>query len=420
MKKLVSILLVLAMCAGLTACQSSKEDNKKSDGPVTLQFWAFQVDKEAKFIEKCVKDFNSSHKDVQVELTFLNQADYTTTLIPTAFANGEAPDVMFVEAAVMDKYANKKMLADLTPYFTDELKKDILPAALDAVTYDDKLLALPFDMEIIGLFYDKDVLDKEGIAVPKTWDELLEAAKKLTTDDRYGLVLPVDKTPYTIYNWWPFQWMKGGEVLNEAKDKSLFNSKENAEALDYWAQFFKNGYSPKTLKIGPYDIGNIGTGAAAMQVSGTYVVNAAETDYKDANIQVAPLPSPDGTNSMSVAGGQKFAVSSSSKHVKEAAEFIMWMYGSDDISRITEWCTETKFAYPVRQSVIEANEEIFHKGMRSVFTDEIYESCKPEPSYPSEVTDILMETLQKACFGDVSGADAVKEADEKIGSVLGQ
>lgn len=107
MKKILTLVLAVALMAGaISGCGEKAASDDDKSNQVTLQFWAFQVDKEKSFMEKCVEDFNASHDDIQVEITFLNQSDYTTTLIPTAFANGEAPDVIFVEAAVMDKYAS--------------------------------------------------------------------------------------------------------------------------------------------------------------------------------------------------------------------------------------------------------------------------------------------------------------------------
>ena len=121
-----------------------------------------------------------AHDDVQIEHTVVNQSDYITTLIPTAYANGEAPDILYVEPSTFTKYAEKGMLADLSPYYTDDLKADILPSALEAVTIDGKIYALPIEMETLGLFYNVDMLKEAGIEPPKTWDELYEAAKALT------------------------------------------------------------------------------------------------------------------------------------------------------------------------------------------------------------------------------------------------
>lgn len=411
MRKAVTAVAVTAMGAAvaLTAgCSTSGDDG----GVVTLEFWSFYQGSEADFVDKWVTDYNSSHKDVQIHHTVVSQTDYTTTLIPTALANGSAPDILYVEPSTFTKYAESGALADLTPYYTDDLKSDILPAVLDSATYDGKILALPMELETLGLFYDDKLLSSEGIEPPKTWDELKSAADKLTTSDRFGLVLPVEDSGYTLFNFWPFMWMAGADVT-DGKGNYTVDTPQMADALDFWGSFQQSGDSPSTLQIGPWDVGNIATGAAAMQESGSYAIKATETDYKDASIQAVPLPSPDGGAGITVAGGQKLAVNAASKHVKEAADFIFSGFGSDDISVASGWVTEAKFAYPARQSVIDANKDVFGEGLRANFTD-FYDTARPEPSYPAVVTDAMRAALQDVMFGGMSGADAAKKAQAAI------
>ena len=419
MRKLAAIIMTAAMVLSLTACggkgsSDGGEAAKDADSVKTLKFWSFHAGAEADFLENVVEEYNSTQDDVQIEHTVVNQSDYTTTLIPTAYANGEAPDILYVEPATFTKYADKGMLMDLSPYYTEELKADILPSVLDAVTVDGKIYALPIEMETLGLFYNADMLEEAGIAPPTTWDELYEAAKALTTDDVYGLVLPVEETSYTLFNWWPFMWMAGADVYDEEGNVTV-DSPEMIKALEYWGSFYQEGLSPSSLQIGPWDIGNVGTGVAAMQVSGTYVINAAENDYPDVNIGVVALPSPN-NNSITVAGGQKLAINADSPYPDEAADFIFSLYGSDDITRAAEWTTEAKFAYPARQSVIDANADVFESGLRAVFT-EFYDTAIPEPSYSAEVTEAMGKMLQDVMFGGVSAADAVKEAQTTIENV---
>ena len=429
MKKLAALLMVFVLALSITACGSkeapkdtqagetkasgeTKAETKASSGDAkVVKFWSFHAGAEAEFLERVVEEYNLAHDDVQIEHTVVNQSDYITTLIPTAYANGEAPDILYVEPSTFTKYAEKGMLADLSPYYTDDLKADILPSALEAVTIDGKIYALPIEMETLGLFYNVDMLKEAGIEPPKTWDELYEAAKALTTDDVYGLVLPVEETGYTLFNWWPFMWMSGADVYGDDGSCTV-DAPEMITALDYWSRFFQEGLAPSSLQIGPWDIGNVGTGIAAMQVSGTYVINAAENDYPDVNIGVVPLPSPD-NNSITVAGGQKLAVNAQSELVDEAADFIFWLYGSEDISKANEWVTEAKFAYPARQSVIDNNKDVFEKGLRATFT-EFYGTAIPEPSYSAEVTEAMGKMLQSVMFGGVSSEDAVNEAKQAI------
>ncbi|WP_291755867.1 sugar ABC transporter substrate-binding protein [Cellulomonas sp. 73-92] len=411
-----AVIAVVAVLGAVTACSSSGgagptggTSSGASNGPVTLEFWSFYTGSEADYVNKWVNDYNAAHKDVQIHHKVVSQTDYTTTLIPTALANGTAPDILYVEPATFTKYADAGALADLTPYYTDDLKKDILPAVLKSVTYNDKLLALPIELETLGLFYDKTALAAEGVTPPKTWDEMKADAKKLTNDKRFGVALPVEDTGYTLFNFWPYLWMAGGDIKKGSDGKYSIDTPQMAQALDFYGSFFQAGSSPKSLQIGPWDVGNVATGVAAMQESGSYAIKATETDYKAASIGVVPLPSPDGGKGITVAGGQKLAVNAASKHIKEAADFIFSGFGSTDLSVASGWVTQAKFAYPARQSVIDANKDIFNQGLRADFTN-FYDTARPEPSYPAAVTQALQTALQDVMFGGSTGADAAKKA----------
>lgn len=96
---------------------------------------------------------------------------------------------------------------------------------------------------------------------------------------------------------------------------------------------------------------------------------------------------------------------------KRVSDIRRWLYTHS--CYVTKWCTEAKFAYPARQSVIEENKELFQEGMKAIFT-EFYDTARPEPQYSSEVTDIMGDTLQSVMFGGSSGADAAQLAQEQI------
>jgi multiple sugar transport system substrate-binding protein len=418
----ISLSLVMQMACsdsggGSESATASAKPTTANAKKVKLKFWDFHTEKEEQFFKELTAEYNKTHPNVEIEYSTFNQADYTTTKLPTAFASGDGPDIYMMSPGEFTKFANSGLMADLAPYFPPGAKEDFLPASLEAVTVGGKILALPFEMELLGLYYNDDMLKKAGVAVPKTWDELYEAAKKLKTDKIAGLVLPPDKGPYFNFLWYPFLWQQGGNVLNAEGTKSTFNTPETAKALDFWGRFFKEGLSPTKLQQGPWEIDHLGNKTAAMQVVGTWAINRAEENFKDVPIKVAPLPIPAGGKPATDAGGWKFAVNAESKNKEEAAKFIMWAFAEDTV-RALKWCTEIKFAYSPRQSVVKAGQEIYNKGMRKVFTEEIYSSAIPEPRYPSQVLDIVGDAMQTVMFGKSDGATAAKDADPKINAAL--
>lgn len=415
-------MLFTAACSGgnnggTNGNEQKPAGSEASGEKVKLQFWDFHTEAEEEFFRKMVDEYNKSQDQVEIEYSTYNQTDYTTTKLPTGFASGAGPDIYMISPGDFMKFAKSGLMADLTPYFPEGSKEDFLPASLEAVTVDGKIMALPYELETLGLYYNEKMLNDAGLAVPKTWDELYTTAKALTTDKVSGLILPPDKGPYMNFIWYPFLWQLGGNVLSEDGSKSTFNTPEAAKALDYWGRFFQEGISPAKLQKGPFEIDHLGEETAAMQIVGTWAVNRAEEVFPDVPIKLAPLPLPEGGTPATAAGGWKFAVNGKGDHVEEAAKFIMWVF-AEDPARALEWCTEVKFAYSPRQSVVDQGKEIYSKGMRQVFTDDIYSSAIPEPRYPSEVLDVVGDAMQKVMFGQKDGAAAAAEADAKIAEAL--
>ncbi|MBU5671503.1 ABC transporter substrate-binding protein [Paenibacillus brevis] len=401
--------------SGSSGAQSTNGGSKEK---IKLQFWDMHTEAEQKYFEDLVKEYNAAQDRVQIEYSTYNQADYTATKLPIAFSGGNGPDIYMISPGDFMKFSNSGYLADLAPYFPEGVKEDFLPSALDAVTVDGQIQALPYEMELMGLYYNEDMLKAANVEVPKTWDELLDAARKLTTDKVAGLVLPPDKGAYFNFNFYPFLWQAGGQVLAEDGKTSAFNSPETAKALDFWGTFFQEKLSPAKLQYGPWEIDNLGKQTAAMQICGTWAVSRIEEVFGDVPIKLAPLPIPEGGKPVTTAGGWKFAVNAKSKNLEEAAKFVMWAFADQDTSRPLKWATETKFAYPARQSVIDAGQEIYNKGLRQVFTNEIYSSAIPEPVYNPAVVEAIGDAMTRVMFGDMTGEEAAKAADAKINEAM--
>lgn len=433
MKALVIVMLVASMfmaaCSNTSTTNGSQANdppatNKQSQGgasseKVELQFWDFHTEAEEDFFRRLVEEYNASQDRVEIVYSTSNQSDYTTTKLPIALAGGQGPDIYMISPGDFMKFAKAGYMQDLTPYFPEGALEDFLPASIEAVTVDDKIMALPYELELLGLYYNEEMLQQANVEVPQTWDELLEAARALTTDEVAGLILPPTKEPYFNFIWYPFLWQVGGSVLNDAGTVSTFNSPEAARALDYWGTFFQEGLSPTQLQNHPSEIDHIGNGTAAMQIVGTWAINRAEDVFGDVPIGLAPIPYPEDGRPATDAGGWKFAVNANSPHVDEAAAFVMWAF-AEDPERALEWCTEVKFAYSPRQSVVEQGKDIYEQGMRKVFTEQIYDSAIPEPRYPAQIVDIVGDAIQEVMYGQRTGAEAAEAAHEKLTQALAE
>ena len=154
-----------------------------------------------------------------------------------------------------------------------------------------------------------------------------------------------------------------------------------------------------------------------MQECGTWAIAAIESQYPDSQIGLTPLPVPEGGKAATCAGGWKMMVNNNSKYAEEAAKFVMWAFAENtDIP--LEWCTKVKFAYSPRKSVVEAGKDIYGKGLRKIFTEEIYDSAIGEPRYPAEIVNAVGDALQNVMLAGGNPKEEAEKANRKIEEFL--
>ena len=105
---------------------------------------------------------------------------------------------------------------------------------------------MPFEQEPVALFYNKELLEKNQISVPKTWDDLLAASEKLKKANLIPIVIEPQPGPYQNFTWYPFLWQTGADVTNPEFTQATFNTPGAAKALDLWRNLIQKGYAPRT------------------------------------------------------------------------------------------------------------------------------------------------------------------------------
>jgi multiple sugar transport system substrate-binding protein len=148
------------------------------------------------------------------------------------------PDVLMLDNPDVQQIAAAGALAPLDDFglSADGYAKGVVAAS----TYQGKLYGLQPVTNTIGLFYDKDMLDKAGIKPPTTWDELKSAAMKLTSGKRYGIAFSAPAAHEAAWQFLPFMWSNGGEEENIA-------TPEVAQALRLSVDLVKNGSASKSV-----------------------------------------------------------------------------------------------------------------------------------------------------------------------------
>lgn len=431
--KLMCLVIALVLSFSLVGCGSSekapaaKEETKKveettkaAEEPVEkaeVNFWTFHSNYEKEFMASLPEEYAKVNPDVVVKYENVPEADYMGSKLTTAFAANVGPDVFVMSPGDFLKYANSGIAMDLTPYYTDKIKEDFLQSSLDAITVNGKMVAIPFEVELLGLYYNVDMFKAANVEPPKTWNELIEATKKLKKDKIASLIIEPNKGYYQNFTWYPFLWQSGGSAVDIANKKGTFEGAAVENSLKLWGDLVKAGAPSKVSVPGTWDVKLLGEGSAAMQICGTWAIAAMEKDYANVNIGLVPLPIPEGGKAATDAGGWKMMVNGKGKNADAAAKFAMWAF-AENVELPLKWCTETKFAYSPRKSVVKAGEAVYSKGLRKVFTEQIYDSAIGEPRYPSEIVNAIGDALQEVMFRNADPKAAAKKANDKIDEFL--
>ncbi|HTL76269.1 MAG TPA: extracellular solute-binding protein [Casimicrobiaceae bacterium] len=161
-----------------------------------------------------------------------------------------------------------------------------------------KLMAYTVLGNVQLLYYRDDVLKQAGLAVPKTWNDVLASCTKLAKPpSTYGFVARGEKGNGIRYDWQSVMLAEGAQVVKdpEAGDFTVtINSPQAKKALDLYVDLLKHCGPPNYGSLGQGDVIQLlATGKAALGD----VVTAAFASFEDPNksavvgkLDTAPLP----------------------------------------------------------------------------------------------------------------------------------
>jgi raffinose/stachyose/melibiose transport system substrate-binding protein len=187
----LSLLVVMAVMLGAcgpqpTEAPSAEEPVEEPAEPekVTVTWWHISTAEDHKALwQKLADEYMAAHPNVTIEITVLENEAFKSKMT-TVMQSGDPPDIFQSwGGGVMNEYAEAGLLKDITPDLDADGGKwrdTFAPGALGVYAYKGKNYGVPWDMGMIGWWYNKDLFAQAGIdAPPTTWSEFLEDVQKL-------------------------------------------------------------------------------------------------------------------------------------------------------------------------------------------------------------------------------------------------
>lgn len=304
--------------------------------PATLKLWtllsAQTTDPRSAALQSIVEDFNKSQSDYRIEIQFIDFARIDNQVIQ-ATAASQGPDIVNVYSDLLPMHVAAKTLMPLDKFLdtlSDGERNDfVLP--LKFMTFNSHVMALPWDSRVWLLWYRSDLLEKAGQKLPKTLDELGQAAGAMTTDQVMGYAMGASDAQLgagLIETFIPLLWGAGGDML-DGSGHAVFNSPAGVRTVEYLRDLVTRYKAMRTnvVSMSADDVlSGIKSGTVATTFQGSHRVSAGRAAAATGdNLKTAPIPgwSADQPTPARLAG-QTLAIGAGSKHPEGAWKFILF------------------------------------------------------------------------------------------------
>lgn len=448
-KKALSLLLITAMIISLLAgCSSSSSEkdevnapsgssssSSEKDGanepaqdlsyevkePIEIEWWHSLESQYNDLIEEVIEKFNASGTNVKVTPVYQGSySDLNEKLIAAQAANA-MPAITVANTPYVAEYGDSGLCEVLDPYIkaTGFDIDDFGKGLIEASSYDNKQVSLPFLISTQIMYYNKDMADAENIKLPETWDDMDEFINTVAkvnggTTERYATAFP----GWDHWYYETFFLNRGVEIINKDNETDLNSdiALDTASAMQKWCQdgkaswFYGKGASTN-MRQGFFD----GQYFSVIHTSSLYNMYVDKCDFE---VGMHYLPG-DNTRNSEIGGCVLLIPSKNSQEVKNAAwEFLQFLTGKE-VNML--WAEKTGYM-PTRNSVLDTEEgEAFLEekpAFNAIFDhlDNIY----PRIQHPavSQVVKIWKETMAKNIIEGGDMNEALNEAKVLIDEVL--
>jgi multiple sugar transport system substrate-binding protein len=286
---------IAAAAVGCFARGGGRRAERTADGRTLLHFWNGFTGPDGKAMEAMVRAFERDNPDVSVAMQIIPWGTYYDKLT-LSLAYGGAPDVFVVHANRLPEFAEYKVLRPLADLYAADPKgalaeSDFAPVTWKGTFYGGAQYALPLDVHPIGLYYNRDLFDKAGIAEPpRTWDDFLDAAKRMTRDadgdgrpETWGFVFTWQRTNFFTF---APQW-GGGALTPDLKGCRMDDPATVAAAEAMRSLIFEHKVAPVPEGVDAWLA--FRQGKVGMALEGIYMLSSLE-EQEGLKFGGAPAP----------------------------------------------------------------------------------------------------------------------------------
>jgi multiple sugar transport system substrate-binding protein len=368
--------------------------------------------------------FEKAYPNIKVTLQNApNDTDTNRATLTTQIQGGGGPDVFMGDVIWPAQFGAHQLAVPLSKYLPSSYFSTFANGLVAGATYQNQVYGAPFFEDQGFLYYRKDLLQQDGLAVPTTWEQLVSESKEMQSKNqvKYGFVFQAADYEGATCNFMEFLGDEGGSVLNSNDTSSTLTANNDAlNALTFERSLVTQGVSPAAestyQEAQAMDAFDAGQSAFLRNWDYAYSTSQAAGSSVIGKVGVAPMPTFSGHSAPgdSNIGGWNLYVNPHSKNIAADLTFIKWMTGTDAQNILATQFSEI----PTNQSVRTSPSVIASNPVLAVVPKtKLIPRPAQTPAY-SQVSQAIYQNVSAAMAGTESPAAAIKAANSAINSAL--
>ena len=363
-----------------------------------------------------INAFEKQYPNIHVTLVSApTDTDTNRATLATEISGGSStPDVFMGDVIWPAQFGAHQLAVPLSQYLPASYWSKFAPGLVAGATYKGAIYGSPLFEDQGFLYYRKDLLTKDGLPVPTTWEQLETDAKAVLAKGqaKYGFVWEGDSYEGLTCNFMEYLGDAGGAATNSGYTAATLNSAAALKAVTFMRGLITSGVTPAAVTTfqEPQAMNTFGAGNAVFLRNWDYAYTSAITPADGgkltaSQVGVAPLPTFSGMSApgYSNIGGWNMYINPHSKNIGADLTFIQWLSGTTAQGILSQKYGFISTVTAVRSSpaVIAAN-PVF----AVVPTTKLIPRPAGTPEYPALSTAIY-QNVNAALAGSASPSAAV-------------
>ncbi len=374
-------------------------------------------------LEPCFAAYEAQNPGVNIVYQQLSYSDYLQTVL-TSRIGGQAPDIYHLYNIWGAQLVENDVLATPPQAVLNFIDNTYVGSTVNAVTIRDQVWGVPTEVSNYLLVYNRQLLEAAGVAVPTTWNEVVEAAAAITERNDQGNITTMGyafgpSVANVVHPFLTLLYSQGVEMFTEDYSATNLTSETAVAVLEQQVRLFEEGITDRSIEVWDFPSGSVG-----MMTMAPWYEQTLREGFGDAFediVGVTQIPGGDDWRSLQYAFF--FGVDANSPNQEVAWDVITWLNTQQDegtLSCVGQMLVELG-ALTSHQGDIVAAQDALGDSYSAPFIEALDRSItEPTVVQAAEIERILQTYIEQAWAGELEPAEALRQADREISSILAE